>query len=161
MDELNLIRCVSCYTVITVNPNKIDSHGNLMALNLNGSCHKCSNLDIINASDKLGKDRLIDEVFLQMIRTRYRDPENGVLKRKYEEQARFLLFRIPVYKPTPFFILHYSDILDDKIKHELTILDYPDLNDVMQASIGRIFECINERQFNLSVRNQLRWKIEP
>jgi hypothetical protein len=95
-----------------------------------------------------------------MIRTQCRDPKNGVLKRKYEEQARFLLSRIPVYKPTPFFILYYSDILDDKIRQELAALNNTDLDDVMQAAIGRVYECVNERQFNLSVRNLLRWKIE-
>jgi hypothetical protein len=88
------------------------------------------------------------------------DPKNGVLKRKYEDQARFLLFRIPVYRPTPFFTLYYSDILDDKIKQELAALNDTELDYVMRAAIGRVLECVNERQFNLSVRPLLRWRIE-
>lgn len=31
-------------------------------------------------------------------------------KRKYEDQAKYLLYRIPVYKPTPYFIINQSDL---------------------------------------------------
>jgi hypothetical protein len=160
LGELNLFRCVGCYQIVTVDPNKLDTHGNIMVLNLDNSIHSCSNLDVIDVDDIVTKNRLIDDLFLQMIRVRSMDPKNGVLKRKYEDQARFLLFRIPVYRPTPFFTLYYSDILDDKIKQELAAQNDTELDDVMRAVIGRVFECVNERQFNLSVRKLLRWRIE-
>jgi hypothetical protein len=88
------------------------------------------------------------------------DPKNGVLKRRYEDQARLLLFRALVSRPIPFFTLYYSDILDDKIKQELAAQNDTELDYVMRASIGRVFECVNERRYNLSVRKLLRWRIE-
>jgi hypothetical protein len=97
---------------------------------------------------------------LQMLRTQYIDQKSGALKRKYIEQARSLLFKAPVYKPAPFFTLYYSDITDDKIKQELAAQNDTELDDVIQAAIGRVFECVNERRYNLSVRNLLKWKIE-
>jgi hypothetical protein len=145
LSQMNLCRCLGCNQIITLDPNKLDAHGNLMVLNLDNTNHICSNLDIINAADKVTKNRLTDEIFLQMLRTQYKDPKSGVLKRKYVEQARSLLFRVPVYKPTPFFTLNYSDILDDKIKQELAARNDTELDDIMHAAVGRIFECANER----------------
>ena len=66
------------------------------------------------------------------------------------------------YVPDPVFILHLSHIEDNKIKQELAELadDQKTLDDVMRDAIGKVFECItSERQYNLSIRNRLRWKI--
>jgi hypothetical protein len=127
--------------------------------NLDDKPHICSNMNIINKSDGITYSRLIDELFLLFIRTQHQDRNKGELKRSYLEQAKDLIYKIPVYNPPPVFQIHLSDILDEKIKHDLAELDDPQLDDVMRDSIGRIFETIDERYYNLSVRNLLRWKI--
>jgi hypothetical protein len=154
----SIYRCCDCYTVITLSPDQLDESGCLAPFNLNGKRHFC--FDIVKNSDSVTPDRLKDELFLNMIRVQYSEPKSGAIKRKYEDQARSLMSKIPVYKPTPYFVLYYSDILDDKIRQELAALDRVELNGVMRAAIGRVFECVDERQFNLSVRNLLRWRIE-
>ena len=50
--------------------------------------------------------------------------------------------------------------IDDKIKQEAASLDDNTLDDVMRDAIGRVFECMtSEWQYNLSIRNRLRWEI--
>lgn len=159
MQELNIFRCIRCYKIITLSPKKLDVNGNLVPSDLDSKRHFCFEFDIINESDKLTPNRLSDELFLQMIRAQYVDLESGLLKRTYEEQAKTLMLRIPLCNPTPVFIVHFSDIQDGKIKEELAALDGAALDNVMRTAIGRLFECVNERQYNLSSRNLLRWEI--
>lgn len=77
---------------------------------------------------------------------------------KYREQAKYLMYKIPVYQPSPSFIVNVVD-LTDKLKSELENLDYQSLNDVMKEAIGRIFESINQRYYLLSVKKSLKWKL--
>jgi hypothetical protein len=78
--------------------------------------------------------------------------------RKYQEQAENLIYRIPVYRPTPSFFVELHD-LSYKVKQELHSLDDKTLDRVMKEAIARIFENINERYFLLSVKKLLRWEI--
>jgi hypothetical protein len=148
--KTNFYRCVKCYQIISLSPDKLDVNGNLVPSNLDSKPHLCLNFDVIEESDILIPDRISDELFLQMIRA------GG-----YIEQARILMYRIPVFDPTPVFAVHLADIQDDKIKRELAALADADdiLDNVMRTAIGRVFECVNERQYNLSVRKLLRWEI--
>ena len=78
--------------------------------------------------------------------------------RKYEKLADFLLYRIPAYRPLPYFIISLSD-LDVKLKQELTRLDKKSLNYVTREAVGRIFEGLDHRSrdYYLSrVRNLLK-----
>jgi hypothetical protein len=143
MKESNLVRCFKCYNVITI---YLNSDGKLVSSNLDGNHHVCLNLNIINESDIVARSRLVDELFLHLIRTHF-------------EQARDLIYKIPVYDPTPIFLVHLSGILDDKIKHELANLDDSTREQVLNDSIGHIFESIDEHYYNLSVRKLLRWEI--
>ena len=43
-------------------------------------------------------------------------------ERKYEKHAKDLIYRIPVYRPSPYFINNYSD-LSPKLIKELSSLD--------------------------------------
>jgi hypothetical protein len=150
MGQMNNFRCIKCYRIISLSPNKLDVNGNLVPSNLDSKPHLCLNLDVIEESDSITIDRVSDELFLQMIRA------GG-----YLEQAATLMYTIPVYSPTPVFTLHLSDIQDEKIKRELAALinDRKALDKVMRASIGKLFECENERQYNLSIRKLLQWEI--
>lgn len=66
--------------------------------------------------------RLVDELFLELDNVKEIDEKSGLPKRKYEEQAKWLMHRIPVYKPAPAFTINLSD-LSTRIKEELADLD--------------------------------------
>jgi hypothetical protein len=97
-------------------------------------------------------NRLTEELYLNLMGVR-----KGPI-RKYQEHAENLMYRIPVYKPTPTFYVELVD-LSYKIKQELHGLNDKSLDRVMKEAIGKIFENINERYFLLSVKKLLRWEI--
>lgn len=100
-------------------------------------------------------DRLKEELYLHLMKVTERD---GPHHMKYREQAKYLMYRAPVYQPTPSFVVNVQD-LTDKLKSELESLDYESLNDVLNEAIGRIFESINGRYYLLSVKKLLKWKL--
>lgn len=51
--------------------------------------------------------RLTEELYLHLMRVTEND---GSSKRKYQEQAKYLIYRIPVYRPTPPFIINIKDL---------------------------------------------------
>jgi hypothetical protein len=104
-------------------------------------------------------ERLIDELFLELDNVKEIDEKSGLTKRKYEEQAKWLMYRIPVYRPAPAFIMNLSDIKKKRIKEELADLDDETLDYVLKETVGRIFEGIDRRYFRLNVRRFLRWEI--
>ncbi len=148
-------RCVKCYKIIALRPNKLDDNGNLFPWDYDGKHHKCFGYDIIEKTDDLTLNRLTEELFLNILRHKYLDEKTGLVKSTYEDHVRILF-----YTPTPVFILHLSHIEDEKIKQELADLDDKTLDKVMSDAIGKVFECVtSERQYNLSIRNRLRWEI--
>ena len=103
-------------------------------------------------------ERLIDELFLELDNVKEIDEKSGLIKRKYEEQVKWLMHRIPVYRPAPPFIINLSD-LPTRIKEDLADLDDETLEYVLKESISRIFEGIDQRYFRLSVRRFLQSEI--
>ena len=95
--------------------------------------------------------RLIDELYLCLID--FRDDMNENL-RKYEDQARYLIYRIPIYKPTPSFLISKKD-LTNRLIWELESLDQISRKIVLKDAADRIFEGINKRYYLLSVRSLL------
>lgn len=83
-------------------------------------------------------------------------------KRKYENKAQYLIYRIPVYRPTPYFIINQSD-LHYSLVRELVSLNDIHLDKLIKEVISHIFESINKNYFLLSIKkyNLLRWKIDP
>jgi|SRR5215204_415128 len=84
---------------------------------------------------------------------------SGVLRRLYEEQVRYKMYRIPVFTPPPIFVI-YLKHLDERLKKELANLDRETKDFVMKEAIGRIFEQVDRRFFLLSVKSLLRWRLE-
>jgi hypothetical protein len=82
-----------------------------------------------------------------------------VLRRLYEEQARYRMYRIPVLHPPPAFVV-YLKHLDDRLKKELANLDRETKDFVMKDAIGRICEQVDKRFFLLSVKPLLKWRLE-
>jgi hypothetical protein len=84
---------------------------------------------------------------------------NGVLRRLYEEQARYKMYRIPIFYPPPVFVV-YLKHLDDRLKEELADLDKESKDFVMKEAISRICEQVDKRFFLLSAKLLLRWRLE-
>ena len=83
---------------------------------------------------------------------------------KYRDQARKLLYRIPIDKPAPYHIIYLSD-LDRKVKQQLKDLkasyNNKDYQDIISSAINRMFESINNVYFHLNVAGLVKWRIEP
>ena len=84
---------------------------------------------------------------------------NGVLRRLYEQQAIYKMYRIPIYRPPPVFIVHLKH-LDDRLKQELAKLDKWSKDYVLKEAIGKIFEHVDKRFYYLSVKSLLKWRLE-
>jgi hypothetical protein len=81
-------------------------------------------------------------------------------QRSYEKQAAYLMYRIPIYRPTPFFEIKISDLskqvkkeLDDRWKYKREI-DY-----ILKEAVGRIFANLDELYFLLSVKRLLKVRL--
>lgn len=83
----------------------------------------------------------------------------GVLRRLYEEQARYKIYRIPIFRPSPVFVIHLKH-LDDRLKHELLSLDKENRDFVVREAIGRMFEHIDKRFYFQSAKPLLEWRFE-
>jgi hypothetical protein len=83
----------------------------------------------------------------------------GIPRRLYEEQAKYKMYRIPVFRPVPVFVV-YLKHLDDRLKQELSSLDRKTKDFVMKEAISRIFEQVDSRFFLLSVKPLLQWRLE-
>ena len=80
------------------------------------------------------------------------------------DQARQLLYRIPVYKPTPRFIIYRSDLdikVNEQIKNLKASYTNKDYQDIISSAVDRIFESIDYWYFHLSVAGLVKWRIEP
>lgn len=84
---------------------------------------------------------------------------NGVLRRLYEQQAIYKMYRIPIYRPPPVFIVHLKH-LDDRLKQELVKLDKWSKDYVLKEAIGKIFEHVDRRFYYLSAKPLLDWRLE-
>jgi hypothetical protein len=82
-----------------------------------------------------------------------------ILRRLYEEQAKYKMYRVPILLPPPVFVV-YLRHLDDRLKKELANLDRETKDYVMKEAIGRICEQVDKRFFLLSVKPLLKWKLE-
>lgn len=100
--------------------------------------------------------KLKDELFLHLLFIEI----NG--KKKYEIQAKDLIHRIPVYQPTPIFVINQSD-LSPKLIDELSSLDDINLDEVIKDVVSWIFESIDKKYFLLSIKRYglISWRIEP
>jgi hypothetical protein len=83
----------------------------------------------------------------------------GVLRRFYEEQARYKMYRIPVFRPPLVFVVHLKH-LEEGLKKELSNLDRESKDFVVREAISRIFEQVDKRFFLLSVKPLLKWRFE-
>jgi hypothetical protein len=105
---------------------------------------------------------LIDEVYLSMVYSKEPmtdDSGSRIIISRYYAQAWKLQGLISVGCPPPNFVIQLSD-LNPKSKQALKDLDDKTRNFVLCQAIGRIFENINPRLYQLSIARRLRWKLE-
>jgi hypothetical protein len=94
-------------------------------------------------------ERVKDELHYYL--ERFKDKNNN---RKYEEQARRLIYKIPIYRPTPPFIVDKKD-LSTRLIIELQGSAEKTRNEILKSAVGRIFENIDERYYIQSVKKLL------
>jgi hypothetical protein len=84
---------------------------------------------------------------------------NGVSRRLYEQQAIYKMYRMPIYRPPPVFVVHLKH-LDYRLKQELAKLDKWSKDHVMKEAIGRIYEHVDRSFYFLSAKPLLEWRLE-
>jgi hypothetical protein len=84
------------------------------------------------------------------------------ISHKYYDQAEWLIYRVPIWKPAPHFIINISD-LTAKLKKELEdLISTPDtLEKILIKAVGRIFENVDFRYYHLSVAKNLAVRLVP
>ena len=109
--------------------------------------------ELAQLNDVFMIDRTVDELYLCLMK------EKDDL---YYKQAYALMYIIPVYRPTPVFEIKISD-LNKQVQKELDdrwdnrkIIDY-----ILKEAVGKVFECVEERYFFLSVKRLLQVKLVP
>ena len=92
---------------------------------------------------------------------------NSSNNKKYEVLAKFLVRRITIWKPTPYFTINLEDIPDD-IKKELGKLNDIELDILMNNLIEKIFkyslrneDWFNFQYFEYEIQTQklLKWEL--
>lgn len=86
---------------------------------------------------------------------------NGITTRirPYEDQVDELMYRIPVFQPTPPFVIHKSRMLDEmkKIYDEFKSFSHPhEFEQALLDAVGHLFENRNSVYYHRSVK-QLLW----
>lgn len=128
---------------------------------------------IFETFDQWTQSRLIDEVSLMSVKgqfcmlsglneVRAEDPNNrgyGVIRRIYEEQARYKMPRMGVYKPPPIFVIHLKN-LDDKVKQELLKGDPISRDYILKEAVEMICERVDSRYYLLSAKQFLKVRLE-
>jgi hypothetical protein len=114
--------------------------------------------------------RLIDEVVISIMsvksqfcminaRNDSKNHDPGVIRRSYEEQARYKMYRMAMYKPPPVFVIYIKD-LDEKVKRELAKHDKESRDFVLNQAAERILEQVDSRYFLLSAKQFLKVRLE-
>ena len=89
------------------------------------------------------------------------DKDKEIHVRKYYRQARELIYRIPVWKPSPAFIIYISDLTPElKAQIEQLITSPDNLRYVLTQAVGRIFENLDFEYYHLSIARNLRVRLE-
>jgi hypothetical protein len=120
---------------------------------------------IFETFDVWTTERLIDEVYLSLIDVKAQmclinsKKDSGSIRRIYQEQARYKMYRMVVFRPPPTFIIYLKD-LDERVRRELAKEDKTTRNDILKQVAERILEQVNSRYFLLSAKPFLKVRLE-
>lgn len=84
---------------------------------------------------------------------------DNIRVRKYLAQAYDLMYKIPIFRPVPAFVINLNDLPENLVK-ELESCTKRGLEYVIKSAVGRIFEVINLDYYTISVARSLVVKIE-
>jgi hypothetical protein len=111
---------------------------------------------IFGTFDVWSKQRLVDEIYFSLINVRTpmclinsNQYDSGIIKRIYQEQARYKMYRMAIYNPPPVFVIHLKHI-DERVKVQLAKEDEETRNEILKQVAERIFETVDTRFFLLS-----------
>lgn len=111
---------------------------------------------IFGTFDVWSKQKLVDEIYLSLMDVRApmcqinsKAYNSGIIKRIYQEQARYKMYRMAIYNPPPVFVIHLKDI-DEKVKGQLAKEDETTKKEILKQVAERIFETVDKRFFLLS-----------
>lgn len=90
--------------------------------------------------------RVIEDIYLCLVK----NPE-------YRGNAFSLMYKIPIYQPTPYFDVKKSDVTQD-LHDELSMYDPDRQKFIMNQAIGKIFEILDSDYYFGSVAKCLRWR---
>jgi hypothetical protein len=114
---------------------------------------KSSPKSLIENQDQWTTNRVIEELhyYLESLI----DSEGN---RRYAKQAKELIYRIPIYQPTPSFYIYRGD-LTDRLEIELASYDEISRQDILKTAVGRLLENINFRYYIESVKRLLKVEV--
>lgn len=78
--------------------------------------------------------------------------------RKYESHAKDFIYRIPIYRPTPSYIVYRNDLIE-RLNKKLQWFDVKQRDELLKTAVGKIFENINDRYFIQSVKCLLKVEL--
>lgn len=102
-------------------------------------------------------EALVDELTLHLAAVEEICGDNE-RRRKYYAQAQGLMYRIPISRPTPVFVINLSD-LTPHLLQELKNCKKKTLGYVIKSAVGRLFENLNFAYYHLSVARLLRIRL--
>lgn len=94
---------------------------------------------------------VIEEIVIQLSKVkrkylpRFDTKKENYDDRFYQSQAREILFRAPLYQPTPIFNIYLQD-LDDELIEKLSQYDVENRYYILREAVCRIFENLGEYQ---------------
>jgi hypothetical protein len=105
-------------------------------------------------------ERLIDELTLHLAAVVEEIHVENDRVSKYYAQARALMHRIPIARPTPVFIISKADPTDGLVLELENCKNEDTLGYVLRSAVGRLFENLNYNYFHLSVARSLVVRLE-
>jgi hypothetical protein len=112
----------------------------------------------IRDSEDWTTSKLIDEVYLSLMSVKEKD-EEGVRRRKYEEQIRKKMYWMPIPPHSSVVLVSLKD-LDTKVKQELLKRDAISRGFTLKEAVGMICEQVDREFYLLSAKQFLKVKLE-
>lgn len=116
-----------------------------------------------NHKEFLTIECIVDKLTVRLAEVKETINNNGkeIHVRKYYRQARELIYRIPVWKPSPAFTIYISDLTPQLKTQIAQLITSPDnLRYVLTQAAGRIFENLDFEYYHMSIARNLRVRLE-
>jgi len=127
-------------------------------------------LDNDSDTDSWTTGRIIDELFSNLANVRCEVKilgndglQKSIRYKKYYRQVRKIIYRIPIWRPTPIFIIYISD-LTQKVKKNLEFYlenaSEQAFRYIVTEAVGRLFENVDSDYYHGSVMKNLNVRFE-